>query len=785
MELLNASSHAVTENGAEFALDSGWRCRLYVLADDLIRVLLTPPDGLREPRTWAIAPGGTDVPWSGRDRLELDGFACPAFRLESLNDQVTLVTKALRIAVRMHPFGIAWSLADEVHFANDRPTRAYESRTAGSLIRHYMARDRGDRYFGLGDKTGRLDKHGRRFRTLALDALGYDAEEGDPLYKHWPYLIVREPSHGIAYGVYYDTLCSATFDLGCEHDNYHGFYRYAEIEDGDLDYYLFLGPTIRDVVRKFAELTGPMHFGPRWSLGYANTAMSLTDAPDAQKRLEGFIDDSIRHDVPISAFHFGSGYSSIGPRRYVFTWNRSKFPEPRRLTAKFERAGIRLVANIKPCLLDDHPAYAQVAGEGAFVNHSGSRKPCVGQFWDGEGAQVDFTNPGGVRWWQESLRRELLDYGIGGWNDNNEYEIWDEDGESQGFGSSVPIARSRPLHPLLMTRATFEAQAKHAIDERVFTVTRAGSPGIQRYAQTWSGDNTTSWHTLRWNIRMGLSMSLSGMFNVGHDVGGFYGPVPDAELLVRWVQSGAFSPRFIMNSWKEGGEVNTPWLHREVLPIIRDWIRFRYRLLPYLYTLYWRAATLSEPMLRPRCYEFPDDARAFEDTDDFLLGPNLLVASVVEPGQRKRSVYMPQGPLGWIDFWSGAHQRAGATVIAPAPLERIPLFVPAGAILPVTDTADMSRKHDEPSRALRIFPGQGRGESSFTLYEDDGLTHRHSQGQYARIECRLEWTNRSVKLIASKHGDYPLPYRSMRVVPPPAERRRITVAGEGVELEAR
>ena len=151
----------------------------------------------------------------------------------------------------------------------------------------------------------------------------------------------------------------------------------------------------------------------------------------------------------------------------------------------------------------------------------------------------------------------------------------------------------------------------------MFTITRAGPPGIQRYAQTWSGDNTTSWHTLRWNIRMGLNMSLSGMFNTGHDVGGFHGPSPDPELLVRWVQNGAFSPRFIMNSWKETGEVNTPWLHPDVIPIVRDWIRFRCRLMPYLYTLYWRAAQFAEPMLRPLFYEFPDDPRAFDDSDDF------------------------------------------------------------------------------------------------------------------------------------------------------------------------
>src|SRR2546423_1531693 len=206
--------------------------------------------------------------------------------------------------------------------------------------------------------------------------------------------------------------------------------------------------------------------------------MSLADAPDAQARLAEFCDQLEAHDVPCSAFHFGSGYTSIGKRRYVFTWNRDKFPEPREAIGRFARAGVRTVVNLKPCLLDDHPAYADVAARGAFVNDA-----------------------------------------------------------------------------------------------------RTGLPGIQRYAQTWSGDNTTNWHTLRWNLRMGLGMSLSGMFNTGHDVGGFFGPVPDPELLIRWTQSGAFSPRFIMNSWKAGGETNTPWLHPQALDAIRDAIRLRYRLM--------------------------------------------------------------------------------------------------------------------------------------------------------------------------------------------------------------
>jgi alpha-glucosidase len=333
-----------------------------------------------------------------------------------------------------------------------------------------------------------------------------------------------------------------------------------------------------------------------------------------------------------------------------------------------------------------------------------------------------------------------------------------------------------------MTRATYEAQAAHRPDERAYTVTRAGPPGIQRYAQTWSGDNTTSWHMLRWNIRMGLSMSLSGMFNTGHDVGGFAGPVPDPELLVRWVQNGCFSPRFIMNSWKAGGEVNTPWLHPSALGPILDAIRFRYRLMPYLYTLYRRAAQQGEPMLRPLFYEFEDDPRAYADSDDFLLGANLLVASVVEPGQRERRVYLPPVAGGWFDFWSGALHAGGQDIAVVAPLDRIPLFVPAGGMIPMTESRDYARLHDEPSRALRVFPTQADGTSSFTLYEDDGLSLAYRKGEFAEVAFDLSTTRDSITLSATKTGRYTLPYARIRVVLPEREHRRIALDGNGVEL---
>ena len=343
---------------------------------------------------------------------------------------------------------------------------------------------------------------------------------------------------------------------------------------------------------------------------------------------------------------------------------------------------MRLVANIKPCLLDDHPAYEEVLGLGGFIHDAHSGRPVVEQFWDGVGSHLDFTHPAVVAWWQKSLRDQVLDFGIDvGWNDNNEYAVMDDDAQCHGFGDALPMHRARPLHGLLMTRATFEAQAAHASDkaEAVFTVTRGGPPGLQRYAQTWTGDNTTSWETLRWNIRTGLQMSLSGMFNIGHDVGGFAGPSPGPELFVRWVQACCLNPRMVMNSWKADGTTNVPWLHPEVTHHVAAAIRLRYTLMPYLWSLFERAHTHHEPIIRPTFYDFPDDEQCFADCDDFMLGDALLVAPVVEQGATTRRVYLPQGPQAWFDFASGERFAAGQVHEVDAPLGTLPLFARFGS----------------------------------------------------------------------------------------------------------
>jgi alpha-glucosidase len=777
--ILRSRVQTKDQRGLVLACADGVTIRIVALQPDLIRVTALRNGRLRQNRTWSVPPyGREDTEWAGRARLDDHSWPAIPVEITMTEDEATLVTQALRLKVDLRRLRLEWTLPDGTIFAADRATEAYCFGQRTNAFRHAMTRHDGDRYFGAGDKTGPLDLYGRRLRLAMRDSLGFDPKTGDPLYKNWPFLIVRDGPSGASYGLFYDNYAEAVFDLGCERDNYFGPYRYYEAEDGDLDFYLLLGPRLKDVTPKFLALTGRTALPPRWSLGFAQTAMGLADAPDAQRQIEDFLAKAVASDIPLSAFHFGSGYTSIGKKRYIFNWNYQKFPDPEALTQRFTEAGVKLVANLKPCLLDDHPRYAEVAALGGFIAGDEERAPLKSQFWDGEGAHLDFTNPATICWWQAGFTEAILGYGIdSGWNDNNEYGLWDETAVSAGFGEPAPLALTRPVHAQLMTRATLEAQVAVKPDERPFTVTRSGAPGIQRYAQTWSGDNETSWESLKWNLRTGLGMSLSGMLNIGHDVGGFAGPPPSPELLIRWTQAGLLHPRFLMNSWKADNAVTSPWLHPEALPAIREAIRLRLRLMPYLYSAMHQAHGPHRPILTPTFVLFEDDPACFADSDALMIGSSLLATLVTAESAREVAAYLPAGPEFWRDLVTGEVHPAGQIATIPAPLERLPLLAPAGAIVPTTDSGeDYSRRHDEPSRALLIFPGKRDGRSSAVLYEDDGIS---AGGPATLVNIELAWTESTVEIVVTTVGDYLLPYRTMRIVPPAGETRVLRSRYEG------
>ena len=762
----------------DISCDHGYQLHIFVLENDMLRVAFTKNNEFKVPHTWAITPNQTDVDWQGRDKWSLDGFTCPDYEIKQTEKTLEISTALLKLTIHQ-PLYLEWEYKQDGKWKplfTDRKTGAYLMSISNTEISHYLQRNTQDHYYGLGEKTGNLNRHGRRFEMRNLDAMGYNSECTDPLYKYIPFYVTH--TEDVSYGLYYDNLALCWFILGSEIDNYHAYYRTYKAEDGDLDYYVILGPKVLDVTKKYCKLTGGTTFGPKWSLGYSGSTMHYTDAPDAQEQLKKFVDLCDQHNIPCDSFQLSSGYTSINRKRYVFNWNYDKVPQPKEMTKYFHDAGMKLAANIKPCLLQDHPRYQEVEKLGLFIKDSESENSERSMFWDDEGSHLDFTNMDTVNWWKTNVKHQLLDYGIDStWNDNNEFEIWDNYARCHYFGKGMPIKLLRPLQPLLMMKSSYEAQLEYAPNKRPYLISRSGSPGMNRYVQTWSGDNRTSWNTLRYNIKMGLGMSLSALYNVGHDVGGFSGNKPDPELFVRWVQNGVMHPRFTIHSWNDDKTVNEPWMYPQVTNIIRDAIELRYVLMPYLYNTLWKAHHDNEPMLRQTFLDHEHDKNTFTENDDYLFGEDLLVASVVEPNQRVRDVYLPQNFVGWYDFYSHKWFNGGKKIKVDAPLEKIPLFLRAGSIISMARKGHKNTLSDD-YRELLIMPFINQGERNIIVFDDDGESFDYLKGKYLKLDIHLKCTSQTIELTLEKSGDYLPKYTEINFRLPKQERRKFIINGK-------
>lgn len=746
--------------GISGQLSGDFELTIDILEPWLARVAIKPDAGFKVENTWMTAPEG-DVPWQGRPRLSTEGFSCPDF---STDASASISSDSIQISV------IADSLAMQFKYKHttdwrvvlqDRPVSAYRYLHGRKQLHHAQSRALDAMHLGLGDKAGALDRTGKRFRCLQTDALGYDAETSDPLYKHVPWVIVGNASDGYC-GIFYDTLSECVFDLGAEHSNYHEHYRTVEVYENALVYYVVFGPTLEAIVPRFQKLTGMPHLQPRWASGFAYTSMHHADADNAQEVMLDFVEQCQQRSMPISAYHSGSGYTTRDDgRRYVFTWNTKKFPDRDGFFNKLDEAGLYSCANIKPVLLTEHPAFNEVAEFDGFVTGADGR-PAIEMFWGGPGASIDFTNPKSVLWWQKGVKEQVLGAGFSAtWNDNNECELWDEEAQLNGFGKAMTGMDVRPLQAILMTRASFEAAQELEPDLRPYIITRAGPVGTGRYAQTWSGDNKTSWHTLKWNICNGLSMSLSGFPIVGHDIGGFTGPKPDAELLCRWVEMMALHPRAVMNSWKpeEADPATLPWMHASVEALVRDNLTLRYRFLPWLYHLSWQAHKEGIPVITPMLYYFDDEPCQTELTQ-FMVGEALLVAPVVESGAIERQVYLPQVEGGWFE-WSPLESmdaellaklplhRGGQVISVSAPLGKLPLFVRAGAVLPIASQWNTAKPHDAQLITVFCFIAPDTCQSRQSLFSDDGLSWQYLEEEATLINVEINADTDTVSITAN------------------------------------
>ena len=477
---------------------------------------------------------------------------------------------------------------------------------------------------------------------------------------------------------------------------------------------------------------------------------------DCDDAILEFIDTTKEEEIPVDGFQLSSGYCAIeteeGIKRCVFTWNKKRFKDPKDFFKQMKDRGICVSPNVKPGILLLHPKKEEMQAKGMFVRASRSEEPGIGTWWGGKGVFVDFTKQETRDNWKAMLKENVLEYGTSSvWNDNCEYDsMIDKDCRCDFEGKGATIGQLKSVMSNIMCHITDEAVHEIFENQRPYIVCRSGHCGIQKYAQTWAGDNLTCWEALKYNIATILGMGLSGVANQGCDIGGFYGPAPEAELLVRWIQNGIFQPRFSIHSTNTDNTVTEPWMYSGCKEYIKKAIEFRYQLIPYLYSLMERAHETGLPIMEPLCSAFQNDEKCYDEGVDFMFGDALLVANVVEKGAKTRKVYLPDGEV-FYDFYTRARYEGGQTIEFPVDLSSIPLFVRSGAIVPMA-LNQMNNLMTQEATGLKILCAPDK-DSSLVIYEDDGETMDYANGGYLKTVLDIKAGEQTV-LSFRNEGEY-------------------------------
>ncbi len=673
--------------------------------------------------------------------------------------------RELKVVVEKDPFRICVYDREGTQIHGDIVDLAYQEDSNHRRI-HTSEISAGDCFYGFGEKSGEFNKAQKFMGMSPKDAMGYNPKETDSLYKHIPFYIKLNKDTKKAVGYFYHNTYECDFDMGREKSNYWKMHSRYRTDGGDIDLFLISGPSIRQIVERYTDLTGKSAMLPRCALGYLGSSMYYPELDqDCDDAITEFIDTTKEEGIPVDGFQLSSGYCTVetdkGIKRCVFTWNKKRFKDPKDFFDQMKKRGITVTPNVKPGILLIHPMLEEMKNKGMFVKASDSDEPGVGTWWGGKGVFADFTNPETRKNWKALLREHVLEYGTSSvWNDNCEYDsMVDKDCRCDFEGKGGTIGQLKSVMSNIMCHITDEAVHETFENTRPYIVCRSGHCGIQRYAQTWAGDNLTCWDALKYNIATILGMSLSGVANQGCDIGGFYGPAPEGELFLRWIQNGIFQPRFSIHSTNTDNTVTEPWMYGDLKEDIRHAIEFRYQLSPYLYSLTARAHESGLPIMEPMCSAFQNDPKCYEEGVDFMFGDSLLVANVVEKGAKTRSIYLPEGD-NFYDYYTREAFEGGQTIQIPVTLSSIPLYVRSGAIIPMAENK-LDNLTTQQATSIMLLCAADQN-NAFTLYEDDGATMDYEKGDYLKTHITMTVGERTY-LDFKQEGSYKTSVDSMYI----------------------
>ncbi len=731
-----------TETQVVFRTSEG--CELWVIAisDDIVRVRYSP-DGIFE----------EDFSYAIHNRFEARHCA-----LSLTENEISFFvsTKHVRVEVMRNGMGLRMlDLAGNVYCEDERGFHWEEhAQYGGNIVKMSKIVQEGEHYFGMGDKTTHLNLRGRRFTNWAMDVYGFKKEE-DPIYKAIPFYIGVH--HNLAYGIFLDNTFRAHFDFGSERRSVTSFWA----EGGEMNYYFIAGPEIVDVSRRYTELTGTPELPPLWSLGYQQSKWSYSPHEKVIDVANKFRQNSIPCDAVYLDIDYMDGFR-------CFTWDSTKFPDPKKTVSTLAGLGIKTVAIIDPGIKVDkeYPLF-QAAMEQNFFCRRADGPYMRGKVWPGDCYFPDFTNARVRKWWSGLFKELVEGIGVRGvWNDMNEPALFEIEGKTfpddvrhDYDGHPCSHRKAHNVYGMQMARATLKGVKKYNGGKRPLIITRSAYAGTQRYAASWTGDNIASWEHL-WIATMQCQrLSISGFSFVGSDVGGFIDH-PTPELFIRWVQLATFHPFFRTHSSGDHGE-QEPWsFGEEALRISKEYIELRYRLLPYLYTAFYQYVNKFTPIVRPISLFDQHDPDTLYRVDEFVLGDHILVCPVLEPNARTRYVYLPKGK--WYDFWTSELLDGGREILAEASLDKIPFFIREGAVIPFFPVMQYVGEKDIDQLTLLVYYGGDKVQSE--LYEDAGDGYEYERGVYNVKSWKTVSEKDAFTLTLKANGHYEPTYSTYQIV---------------------
>ncbi|TDX00814.1 glycoside hydrolase family 31 protein [Dinghuibacter silviterrae] len=707
---------------------SNARAEISAYGPGIIRVRVVPGNTLGPYFSYAV----TGTPETTRVKVTSSGA------------DVRIVTDSLQVCVSKQPFAVTFLTPSGDTINTDEP--GLGTSWIGSDITTYKHLQEGERFVGLGEKTGDLDRRGSGYTNWNRDVYGYQVTE-DPLYSSIPFYIGIH--HALTYGIFFDNSYETRFNFGASNNRFSSF----GARGGEMSYYFIYHTGVPGILRDYTYLTGRMPLPPLWSLGYQQNRYSYFPDTEVIRIAQTLREKRIPSDGVTLDILYMDAYK-------LFTWNKERFPDPAGMIHRLHDLRFHLTTIVDPGIKVEkgYAAYESGLSSGVFLRYPDGTN-YTAKVWPGWCHFPDFTSSKGRSWWSSQIKG-LSDQGIEGiWNDMNEISTWGQqvpDNVLYDFdGHPTTTLQGHNVYALEMVRSSYDGAS--ASGKRPFILTRSGFAGLQRYSAIWTGDNRSEENHFFTGVRMLASLGLSGVAFTGMDVGGFTGN-PTPNLFARWMETGAFIP-YYRNHTALNTRSSEPWTYGEdVLDISRNYVGLRYRLLPYLYSTFYTASQDGVPVLRSLAIDWPFDGQVYSPAyeNQYLFGPSLLVAPVGADAAFA-SVYLPSGR--WYSLYTDS--VLSGSFVTPLALDRLPVYVRGGAIIPMQSLVQSTS--EAPSDTLWIHVYNGPAPGAFTYYEDDGATFAYRNGAFYKREIRFDPAARTITLDAPE-GSLASKFRYMQLV---------------------